>query len=467
MILITHVSLALCALGAAAQSPTPAAAHSSPTPLPFAPAAKDKVTVYSGCAVFDGKSFRPDMAIVTRGERIDSVVPVSQLQAPAGAEVVDMRGKFALPGLINSHEHLATPPDRKFAEAMMRRDVYGGVTAVRGMGDDVRALADYARASRVGEIPGPDIYYAALFGGRSFFDDPRTAAASQGVTPGTAPWMQAIDDKTDMANAVTMAKGTSAVAIKIYANLSGALVSKIAAEAHRQGLLAWAHGMVFPATPQEVIDARPDTVSHTCYLAYQAVDKRPTRYQDREKFRIDPAPFEKGENQVMAHLFDTMRQRNIILDATNYVYETIERMRAADPNNSPPPPYCSSYLAELLCRQAYQHHVSISAGTDSFSPADDQYPALYDEVEILVRKVGMKPEEALNSATTISAAAAGQQKEMGTLEAGKLANIAFFTSDPLDDIGALRTIDVTVKRGARFPRKDYRPLTPDEVEGRL
>ena len=64
-------------------------------------------------------------------------------------------------------------------------------------------------------------------------------------------------------------------------------------------------------------------------------------------------------------------------------------------------------------------------------------------------------------------AAAGQQKEMGTLEAGKLANIAFFTSNPLDDIGALRTIDVTVKRGARFPRKDYRPLTPDEVEGRL
>ena len=126
--------------------------------------------MYSGCAVFDGKSFRPDMAIVTRGERIDSVVPGSQLQAPAGAEVVDMRGKFALPGLINSHEHLATPPDRKFAEAMMRRDVYGGVTAVRGMGDDVRALADYARASRVGEIPGPDIYYAALFGGRSFFD---------------------------------------------------------------------------------------------------------------------------------------------------------------------------------------------------------------------------------------------------------------------------------------------------------
>ena len=191
------------------------AAAQPPGPPPFAPPAKDKVIIYSGCSVFDGKNMRPDMAIVTRGERIDTIMPVAQLQTPAGAETVDLGGKFALPGLINSHEHLATPPDRKFAEAMMRRDLYGGVTAVRAMGDDVRALADYARAARVGEIPGPDIYYAALFAGRSFFDDPRTAAASQGITPGTGPWMQAIDEQTDLRTAVTLARGTGAVAIKI------------------------------------------------------------------------------------------------------------------------------------------------------------------------------------------------------------------------------------------------------------
>jgi hypothetical protein len=458
--------LAFCVIDAIAQSPTPAP-RSSPTPLPFAPASKDKLVVYKGCSVFDGKSFRPEMAIVTRGERIDAIVPASQLQAPAGAEIVDMRGKFALPGLINSHEHLATPPDRKFAEAMMRRDLYGGVTAVRGMGDDVRALADYARAARVGEIAGPDIYYAALFAGRSFFDDPRTAAASQGLTAGTAPWMQAIDERTDLATAVTLAKGTGAIAIKIYANLTGGLVTNIATEAHRQGMLVWAHGMVFPATPQEVIDAKPDTVSHTGYLAYQAVDKRPSRYQERERFPIDPAPFENGENQLMARLFDTMRQKNIVLDATNYVYETVEHMRATNAKDSPPPPYCSSHLAELLCAQAFRHGVAISAGTDSFAPADDQYPALYDELEIFVHKTGMKPADALASATTVSAVAAGQQKEMGSLEAGKLANIVFLASNPLEDIGALRTIELTVKRGARFPRKDYRSLTPDEVGGSL
>lgn len=142
----------------------------------------DKVTVYSGMAVIDGTGteVRPDMAIMTRGERIDAIMPVKELKMPVDAEVIDMRGQYALPGFINSHEHLATPPDRRFAEAMMRRDLYGGVTAVRCMGDDLRALGDLARASRVGEIPGPDLYYAALFTGPDFINDPRLVACSQG-----------------------------------------------------------------------------------------------------------------------------------------------------------------------------------------------------------------------------------------------------------------------------------------------
>lgn len=407
------------------------------------------------------------MAILTRGERIEAIGRATELRAPAGAELVDVKGRFALSGLINSHAHLATPPDRRFAEAMMRRDIYGGVTAVRAMGDDARAVAEYARAARVGEVPGPDIFYAALFAGPDFLQDPRLLASSEGFKPGTAPWMQAIDEKTDLATAVTLARGTSATGIKIYANLSAPLVAKISAEARRQGMKVWAHGMVFPATPQEVIDARPDTMSHTGYLAYQAVDKRPQRYQEREAFPIDPASFEDGENKVMSTLFTAMRKHQVILDATNYVFETVERMRAETPENAPPPPYCSARLAELLCAQAYKHGVLISAGTDSFAPADDPFPAVQNEIDILVRKVGMKPIDAIRSATAISAMAAGQEKEMGTLEPGQLANIVFLTADPLQDIAAMRSVELTVKRGVPFPRTDYRPLTKEEIEGRL
>src|SRR3546814_7809081 len=55
--------------------------------------------------------------------------------------------------------------------------------------------------------------------GPPFFADPRVLSVSRGFAPGTAPWMQAIDAETDLRTAVTLARGTSATAIKIYADL--------------------------------------------------------------------------------------------------------------------------------------------------------------------------------------------------------------------------------------------------------
>ncbi len=424
----------------------------------------DKIIIYSGAALIDGTgaALQPDVAIITKGERIVSVLPAAELKAPAGAEIVNVAGLFVLPGLINSHLHLALAPDRKFAEAMMRRNLYGGVTAVRSMGDDLRALNELAREARMGEIPGPDIFGAALFAGRDFFSDPRMLAASQGVPPGEAPWMRAIDDTTDLATAVTLARGAGATGIKIYADLSASLVRKIVAEAHRQNMPAWAHGAVFPATPQEVVDAGPDTVSHIGYLGYQAMAKRPASYEERDNFPLDPDLFEHGENPALASLFASMRENGVILDATNFVFHTIERMRKRNPQDAPPPPYCSSELAERLCAQAHRSGVLISTGSDSFAEMSDSYPAVQSEMEILVRKVGMTPLEAISSATRIGAMTIRQEAEMGTIEPGKLANLVFLSENPLTDIAAMRKVTLTVKRGVRFPRSDYRPLTRAE-----
>ena len=54
-----------------------------------------------------------------------------------------------LPGLIDSHQHLATPPNRAEAESEMRRDLYSGITAVRIMADDLRSIAELASAMPV------------------------------------------------------------------------------------------------------------------------------------------------------------------------------------------------------------------------------------------------------------------------------------------------------------------------------
>lgn len=386
------------------------------------------------------------------------MLPDADLAAPAGVRIVDLSGKYLLPGLIDSHEHLATPPNRRQAEASLRRDLYGGVTAVRDMADDLRAVAELARASRKLEIAAPDIYYAALMAGPSFFQDPRTLAVSYGYTPGHTPWMQAIDPKTDLREAVALARGTSATAIKIYANLSADLVTKIAAEAHRQGLQVWAHAAVYPATPAEVIAARPDVVSHACSLAHQ-VTGTPASYQSRTP--MDAAPFLAGDNPAIAGLLASMVAQGTILDATTSIYGHYDALASADPKVKRP--LCSGPMSDALVRQAWKAGVTISAGADWVAPYDDPWPTLHHELAALA-KLGMPAAEVIKTATLNGARAAGQAGDMGSIQAGKLANLMVLTGDPTADIANLKTLEFTVKRGHEYRRADFRPLTQAEME---
>ena len=130
--------------------------------VPTAATAADapQTTLYTGATVIDGTgdAARAHQDILVEGERIVAIGAHDALVAQAGAaRRVDLSGRFVIPGLIDSHVHLATPPNRTRAEAILRRQLYGGVTAVRDMADDLRAVGDLARAALVGEIAAPDI----------------------------------------------------------------------------------------------------------------------------------------------------------------------------------------------------------------------------------------------------------------------------------------------------------------------
>lgn len=429
---------------------------------PFAPPEAGTRTVYRHATLIDGTGAPPraDMAVVIEGERIAAVMADAALDPSRldGARVVDLTGRWLLPGLIDSHQHMATPPDPARARAWLRRDIYSGITATRIMADDLRSIAELARETLTGEIAGPDLAFAAVMAGPSFFADPRTRSISAGWTPGETPWAQAIDDSTDLRLAVARARGTGATAIKIYANLPPHLVRAIAGEARRQGMRVWAHAMVFPTTPAEVIAAGPDTMSHSCYLAYQLSDPPPRRYQDR--FPVDAAAFADGDNPAMTRLFEEMRRRRIILDATLNVYAQADA-RAARPGGQPY--HCNLALAARLTDQARRLGVAIAAGTDGDTPARAPYPALFDELELLVDRAGMSPLEAIRSATRTGAEAMGEADRRGTVEPGKLADLLVLARDPVADIANLRAIVMTVKRGREFARADYVPISDEEA----
>ena len=433
------------------------------TPTPFAPPARDSLEVFRHATLIDVRSGKPSagMAVVVEGQRIRDVLADRDLKPASveGARIVDLHGDFLMPGLIDSHVHLATPPNRRQAEAVLRRDLYGGVTTVRDMADDMRALGDLQRASIAGEIPAPDIYYAALMAGPPFFSDPRVVQSSAGVEPGKAPWMQAVTDQTDLPLAVGMAKGTYATGIKLYADLSGPLAKRIVDEAHRQHMIVWAHSTLFPAKPSEVVESGANVLSHACMMIHQASAHVPDDVTVKDDVPLQQ--FAGGDSAVLAPVFREMARRGTILDATVWTYDVLQTDTKSNPQIARH--RCDGPIGGAITRQAYEAGVQISTGTDYFAPDSDRWPDVFHEFDDLVRFAKMPPDAVIRSATVIGARTVGHEADMGTIEAGKLANMVVLTRNPLVSVDNLKSIAMTVRRGRIYLRSDFKPLRKGDV----
>ena len=407
--------------------------------------------IYVGATLIDTSTgaTRPNVAIVTRGDRIVAILSADSRAARNGQALVDIRGKFVIPGLVNSHVHTATVAVPAIARAYLRRELYSGVTTVRDMAGDARLLNELKREAEFGEIPSPDIFYVALMAGPKFFVDPRTHDAARGRVAGQVPWMQAITTKTSLPFAMAEAVGTGATAVKIYGDLSGPLIKNVTVEAHRRHLLVWSHAAVFPGLPSDVADAGVDVMSHACMLGYQLSD--PPLLTSEDSTPVDGSKFLKP-NLTMSALFHTMKQRGIVLDATLFPYEF---KQAHD---------CSGALSADLAREAYQAGVLLSVGTDDDPLWDDPSSAIDTELSLLVDKVGMTTADALRSATVIGARAAGQENEAGSIEVGKLANLVVLNKNPLENIANVRSVYMVVKRGIQYPGSAYKPVTSKEMK---
>jgi imidazolonepropionase-like amidohydrolase len=424
------------------------------------PESPPPAVAYRGATLVDvrGGALRP-VTIVARGETIEALLPPGA-PVPAGAEAVDVAGLYAIPGLIDVHQHVENGRGRRAAEAVLRRELYSGVTAVRDMAGDARILADLSRAARFGEVAAPDVDFAALVAGPGYFIDERMNDLARGGIPGKVPWLQAIGPETDLPLAVARIVGTGARGIKVYGDLDARTVARIATEAHRQGLAVWAHAAVFPATPVEVVEAGADSVSHVCMLAYQTLAVPPASYHDRAP--LDQEALMRGPaHPELAGLFREMKARGTVLDTTVAVYHLIEKLRRELPGHKPPT-YCDSALAERIAGQAHAAGVTLATGTDAPAPTASLWPAVFDEMDFL-RRSGLPPIEVLRAATLNGAKALKREGEIGSVEPGKLANIAFLRENPLAEKAQWRSIVLTVKRGARYWRRDYKPLTAEEM----
>ena len=415
--------------------------------------AQPPLEVFHGFTLIDGSGGPPiqDAAISVRGNSIVTVGSRRELlsgpSAPRDAIVVNLGGGWVIPGLIDAHVHLSTTPQRATAEAELYRLLHGGITAVRDMAGDARALASLARDSRLGEIEAPDVYFSAVMAGERFMSDPRPQAAAAGETAGDVPWIQRITPETDVVRAVASARGTWASGIKIIAEVPAEQVAHITEEAHRQGIQVWAHSLVTPSRPLDVIRADVDVVSHACDLAWEAMDQVPQRYDHDMRPRYGSFT---ADSPVFTQLFDEMKSRGTILDPTLATYVRAEQRDGAEASS------CDLDFARQLVARANAEGVRIAAGSDFSTPPEDPFPALFIELEELVKGGSLSSMDAIVAATSGAAHAVGIEETHGLLAHGRPVDFVLLRESPLEDISNLRTVAAVWKNAVRYERSSYR-----------
>ena len=387
-----------------------------------------------------------DYTIVIHNDKISAILPSKNYTVTDTVQSIRLKGKFVVPGLIDAHVHFATDPTeerRDNAEKVLKEMLLTGVTSVRDMAGDARALSSLSRNALVDDIVAPNIYYSSLMAGSTFFSDPRTIATAQGGISGKMPYMKAINDNSNMVIEVAQAKGTGASGIKMYADLSNNEVVKIVEEAKRQNIPVWSHAALQIAKPSEIIASGVISISHSDMLVSQTYPEKtdiPASWKGANALEMSPEFWDEAYRTLKLNsIFELMKQYDVVLDATLSVYENYKSSEKARWRYE---------MAKRITRYAKNAGVKVAAGSDS-----DQATFVQYEMKLLVNEAGFTPFEALVSATKNSAQATGVLKSQGTIDVGKKANLLFLNSNPVENIEHIEDVFLVVKNGKLYNKK--------------
>jgi imidazolonepropionase-like amidohydrolase len=413
-----------------------------------APAPALKTTYIRAGRVFDGTAdnIRENMMIVVEGERIQSIGPANTVSIPAGAAVIDLSRATVLPGLIDCHTHLGARADRydeiyhfkdtpfqhAFAATLnARKTLEAGFTTVRDVGSLPFLAVDLRNSISEGFIPGPRVVASgpgiSITGGHgdlnnfspqtrvSMFPEERNFQIADGVDQirhvVRAQVKYGVDVIKILATGGVLSKGDSPGApqftpeeLKAAADEAHMAGRKIAAHAHgTQGI-------------KNAILAGIDSIEHASLI-------------DDEGIRLAK---EHGTYLVM----DIYNDDYILGKAIEFGLpkENVEKEKAVG----------------RLQRENFEHAVKAGAkmafGTDAgVYPHGDNAKQFFYMV-----KFGMTPAQAIRAATSNAADLIGRAKDVGTLEAGKYADLIAVNADPLQDVRALENVGFVMKGGVVY-----------------
>ena len=394
-----------------------------------------QATLFENVRVFDGEKMIPQTNVLVEGGVIAAVS--EGLEPPAGAEVVDGRGKTLLPGLIDAHVHVFT------REALEQAPVFG-VTTVLDMFTDVSFAQAMRAEQRSGAADRADLFSAGTLA---------TAPGGHGTQfglpiptltgPGEAEaWVEArAAEGSDWIKAVLEDGSPFGLG---YPSLSEATLEAIVTAAHARGLRVVTH-------VSTLNDAKAALRAGTDGLAHSVIDREP-----------DEAVLELAV------------EGGVFVIATLAVYETIGgepkgEALSEDPRLEPylsafdlqnlesafPPAEGASFAAAgAFVRALHARGVPVLAGTDAANPGTTYGASLHREL-VLLTEAGLTPGEALAAATSVTADAFGLV-DRGRVARGRRADLLLVEGDPTEDVAATRAVVGVWKGGVRIDRDAYR-----------
>ncbi|MGI9628580.1 MAG: amidohydrolase family protein [Longimicrobiales bacterium] len=367
---------------------------------------------------FEVDGFTDPTSILVADGRIEWIGPESGRTVPSGARILDAEGRFAIPGLFDSHTHVATPihfnPARDVSR--MESNLAYGVTSVRDMGSDITLVKAWTDRREHFGAPVPRIF---SYGAMTEVPGPFFHGGS---------WFVGTEDEARAMVREQKADGTAG--IKSYFTMPWPLQRATADESRRQGMPVAAHGLTF----REVVMAP--------VLGRTSMEHQPSpirvhgdilRLLAETGVRWDPTVAPVGGNGVLfaqePELLSDPKLRSFTSQGDYALAGEVELFAALDPQ------VLGQAYADLLTSlgQGHAMGVSLLAGTDALNPNVFYGHGLHTELWHLSR-ARIPAIDILRIATIEAATTVGAQDHLGSLEAGKLADIVLLDEDPLEDI---------------------------------
>ncbi|MGA3226285.1 MAG: amidohydrolase family protein [Acidobacteriaceae bacterium] len=423
--------------------------------LLFATSLVAEVKVLKNFTLIDGTGHEPvaHAAMIVDNGRIVWVGPVAQLKAPPSAQVVDLQGKYVMPGIINLHVHLGATigleqNEKFFTPENVEKDLktYAsyGVTSVLSMGtdkDSIFKIRDQQRAGRPGETRVFTVGQGFVFkGGYGGLD---------GVNQGISTIAE-----VEPAVAAQAAKHVDFIKLWLDDHLGTKkkmpydMAQAIIESAHRHHLRVLAH-IFYLQDARQLVDFGVDGLAHSVRdkpvdAAFVADMKKHGTWQMAATLSREDSMFVYGQTPPFANdpFFTRSVSANVLAQLKSPAYQAKIR---SDPDFGMYPGFLRT--AEQNLKTLADAGVPYGFGTDSGPPG--RFPGYFAhwEMELMVQ-AGLTPMQVITAATG-NAARFLHATDLGTLETHKWADLIVLDKNPLDDIKNSRSIHAVYIAGNR------------------